>query len=171
MKRLSQSQSDLQNSLKRVTESNSTIADLRLELTNARAQQVAATEGGKEAIDKLQSTDTLVARALKRELDQLRENLNYSIYEREAQKSQLIDALLAKDKLRKEIEDSKCSQDENASRSINTDTSEVARKSENMVEKLRARLRERKQVSIHIVPAVQPNRQTGQIPCYRHHAG
>lgn len=67
--------------------------------------------------------------------------------ERDAQKSQLIEALLAKEKLRKEIEEGKELHDASATDPADTDASQAAKKSGEKIEKLRARLKERKQVS------------------------
>ncbi|KAJ6441712.1 glutathione S-transferase [Purpureocillium lavendulum] len=123
------------------------VADMERELIGAKAQVSAAEKGGSAAIDELKSTDKLISESLKAELDRLREEFSLVVSERDAQKSQLIEALLAKDKLRKEIEEGKELHDTSAGppEPADEDASEAVKKSGEKIEKLRARLKERKQ--------------------------
>ncbi|POR35013.1 Uncharacterized protein TPAR_04801 [Tolypocladium paradoxum] len=142
---LVQSQADLEDVTKRSTDLQTKVADMDREIIGARAQLSAAEKGGIEAIDELKSTDKLISESLKAELDRLREDYSFAVSERDAQKSQLIEALLAKDKLRKEIEEGKELQDTAAAGPADADASDTAKKSGEKIEKLRARLKERKQ--------------------------
>lgn len=124
------------------------VADTGRELTGAKAKLSAAEKGGIEAIDELKSTDKLISESLKSELDRLREEYSFVVNERDAQKSQLIDALLAKDRFRKEAEDTKEELQESITAGpADSDISEAVKKSGEKIEKLRSRLKERKQVS------------------------
>lgn len=113
----------------------------------AKGELSAVHKDGVAALDELKSTDKLISESLKGELDRLREELDFVTGEREAQKSQLIEALLAKDKLRKETEELKELQDTAALSTADQDSSEAAKKAAEKIEKLRDRLIERKQVS------------------------
>lgn len=117
------------------------------ELAQAKALLMAAEKGGIAAIDELKSTDKMISKSLKAELDSLRGNYNFVVSECEAQKSQLIEALLAKEKLRKEVEDGKESPVAMITDSAHASVSETIKKSGEKIEKLRERLKERKQVS------------------------
>lgn len=124
--------------------------DTDRELISAKANLSAAEKGGIEAINELKSTDKLISESLKAELDRLREDYSFVVSERDAQKSQLIEALLAKDRLRKEVEDAKELQENSTSGPADADMSEAMKKSSEKIEKLRTRLKERKQVSLVI---------------------
>lgn len=113
----------------------------------ARTELSAVQKDGISALDELKSTDKLISESLKAELDRLREELAFVSNERESQKTQLIDALLAKDKFRKDAEEAKELQETAALSSANQDSSEAAKKAAEKIEKLRDRLIERKQVS------------------------
>ncbi|UNI19749.1 hypothetical protein JDV02_005910 [Purpureocillium takamizusanense] len=131
---------------KRSADLQTKLADIERELISARAQLSAAEKGGSAAIDELKSTDKLISESLKAELDRLREEFSLVVSERDAQKSQLIEALLAKDKLRKEVEEGRELHDTPAlpTDHVDSDMSEAAKKSSEKIEKLRARLKERK---------------------------
>lgn len=144
-----QSQADLEDVTKRSTDLQTKVADMDREIIGARAQLSAAEKGGIDAIDELKSTDKLISESLKAELDRLREDYRFAVNERDAQKSQLIEALLAKDKLRKDIEEGRELQDAAVGGPADADASDAAKKSGEKIEKLRARLKERKQVSLH----------------------
>lgn len=113
----------------------------------ARTELSAVQKDGISALDELKSTDKLISESLKAELDRLREELAFVSNERESQKTQLIDALLAKDKFRKDAEEAKELQETTALSTANQDSSEAAKKAAEKIEKLRDRLIERKQVS------------------------
>lgn len=125
----------------------------------AKTELSAVHKDGISALDELKSTDKLISESLKAELDRLREELAFVSNERESQKTQLIDALLAKDKFRKDAEEVKELQETAALSTANQDSSEAAKKAAEKIEKLRDRLIERKQVSaatflIHQVPSL-----------------
>ncbi|KAF4591528.1 microtubule binding protein HOOK3 [Ophiocordyceps camponoti-floridani] len=141
---LLQAQSELEGVNKRYRELQSKTADIERELTSAKGQLSAAEKGGIDAIQELKSTDVLISESLKKELERLREEYRLVVGERDAQKSQLIEALLAKDKFRKEAEEAKELYDASAAGASVAETSE-APKLVKKIEKLRARLKERKQ--------------------------
>ena len=152
-KQLDESQAELADSKKQAHELQTIISDSGRELMGVKAELAAAEKGGVEAINELKSTDKLISESLKAELDRLREDYNFAVNERDAQKSQLIDALLAKDKFRKEAEDIKELQENLGIASAGVDGSDAAKKAGEKIEKLRARLIERKQVSYPKHPA------------------
>lgn len=118
----------------------------------AKTELSAVQKDGISALDELKSTDKLISESLKAELDRLREELAFVSNERESQKTQLIDALLAKDKFRKDAEEAKELQETAALSTANQDSSESAKKATEKIEKLRDRLIERKQVSLTASP-------------------
>ncbi|KAG6132380.1 hypothetical protein E4U12_003211 [Claviceps purpurea] len=142
---LTHSQEELDEARRRSGELQLKVIDTDRELMLAKAELLAAQKGGIEALDELNSTDKLISESLKVELDRLRENYNFVVVERDAQKSQLIDALLAKDRLRKEVEESKELQENATTSSTGANTSEAMKKFTEKIEKLRTRLKERKQ--------------------------
>ncbi|KAG5930604.1 hypothetical protein E4U60_007017 [Claviceps pazoutovae] len=142
---LTHSQEELDEARRRSGELQLKVIDTDRELMSAKAELLAAQKGGIEALDELNSTDKLISESLKVELDRLRENYNFVVVERDAQKSQLIDALLAKDRLRKEVEESKELQENATNSPAGANTSEAMKKFTEKIEKLRTRLKERKQ--------------------------
>lgn len=114
---------------------------------SAKTELSAVEKDGIAALNELKSTDKLVSESLKAELDRVREEVKFVTMEREAQKTQLIDALLTKDKLRKEMEEMKELQETAVSNAASQDASEATKKANEKIEKLRDRLIERKQVS------------------------
>ncbi|KAG6043866.1 hypothetical protein E4U17_000805 [Claviceps sp. LM77 group G4] len=142
---LTHSQEELDEARRRSGELQLKVIDRDRELMSAKAELLVAQKGGIEALDELSSTDKLISESLKVELDRLRENYNFVVVERDAQKSQLIDALLAKDRLRKEVEESKELQENATTSPVGANTSEAMKKFTEKIEKLRTRLKERKQ--------------------------
>lgn len=143
--KLVQAQEELAEATKRANDWQSQAADSSRDLASANAKLSAAEKGGIEAIDELKSTDKLISESLKSELDRLREDYSFVISERDAQKSQLIDALLAKDRFRKELEEMKELQDTTTNGAGDADMSEAMKRASDKIEKLRTRLKERKQ--------------------------
>lgn len=133
-------------------------ADKERELLSANSQLSALSKEGAAALDELKSTDKLISESLKSALDHLRNEHNFVLRERDAQRVQLIEALLAKDKFRKNAEDSKELQDAAATAANEADISEAAKKANDKIDKLRTRLKERQQVS----PLGFSSRQDGQ---------
>ncbi|PHH84067.1 hypothetical protein CDD83_2552 [Cordyceps sp. RAO-2017] len=142
---LMQSQSDLEAATQHSGDLKSRFADMERELIGARGRLSAAKKSGIDAMNELKSTDQLISESLQAELDRLRDEYGLVVGERDAQKSQLIEALLAKDRLRKEIEESKECQETASNGPTDIDTSDYVKKSGEKIEKLRARLKERKQ--------------------------
>jgi protein HOOK3 len=145
---LGQLQRDYEQLKKSSTEHQRKLVDTERELLGMKSQLSALQKDGISALDELKSTDKLISESLKAELDRLREELTFVTGEREAQKSQLIEALLAKDKMRKETEEAKELQETAALSTANQDSSEASKKAAEKIEKLRERLIERKQVSL-----------------------
>jgi hypothetical protein len=118
-------------------------ADQTRELVTVKTQLSAVEKDQTEAIDDLKKTDVLVSESLQGELVRLREKYNFAISERDAHKSQLVEALLEKDRLRKGSEEGK---DLDAK---DSDGPEISSKGAEKIEKLRERLKERNEVSGH----------------------
>lgn len=134
---------------KTIKDLSAQVADQGRELLAARAMLSAAGKDTVEALNELRGTDKVIIDSLKGELDRLREEMSYTTSERDAQKSQLIEALLAKDSFRKELEAGKESPDgaQGLGITMDSEVSEANKKSSEKVEKLRARLIESRQVS------------------------
>ncbi|KFA53292.1 hypothetical protein S40293_04696 [Stachybotrys chartarum IBT 40293] len=120
------------------------VADQNRELLEARSKLSAMSKQELDAVEELRGADKLIADSLKLEVERLRLELGDVTHERDAQKTQLIEALLAKDKLRKEAEGHRDAQD---SLEGLGDTDVAVKKSADKIEKLRTRLKERTQVS------------------------
>lgn len=121
------------------------LADKNREVLALQADLSAVQKDSIAALDELKNTDKLISTSLTSELERQREEYSFIMNERDALKSQLIEALLANDKLRKESDESKDLQ-EGTGLSTDGDGSEAAKKATEKVEKLRARLIQRNQV-------------------------
>lgn len=121
------------------------LGDKNRELLSAQTDLSAVQKDSIEALNELKNTDKLVSTSLTSELERQREETSFITNERDALKSQLIDTLLANDKLRKESDENK-DLNEVAGSSTDADGSEAAKKATEKVEKLRARLIQRNQV-------------------------
>lgn len=121
------------------------LGDKSRELLGLQADFSAVQKDSITALYELKNTDKLISTSLTSELERQREESSFITNERDALKSQLIDALLANDKLRKESDESKDLQ-EGTVLSTDVDGSEAAKKAAEKVEKLRARLIQRNQV-------------------------
>ncbi|KAJ4269730.1 hypothetical protein NW762_001398 [Fusarium torreyae] len=141
---LLQCEFELEQSRKREKDLSAQVADQGRDLLAAKAQLSALDKEGADALKELKSADVVIISSLKSELDHAREQLGYSTAEREAQQTQLVEALLAKDKLRKEVEEGRELQD--ITGSAEGDAPDSSKKGE-LIEKLRARLREIREVS------------------------
>ncbi|SPJ82192.1 related to hook3 protein [Fusarium torulosum] len=135
---------ELEQSKKREKDLSAQVADQGRELLAAKAQLSALDKEGADALKELKSADVVIVSSLKSELDHAREQLSYSTAEREAQQTQLVEALLAKDKLRKEVEEGRELQDFTGNGE--GDAPDGSKKGE-LIEKLRNRLREIREVS------------------------
>ncbi|KAF5673048.1 hypothetical protein FHETE_3533 [Fusarium heterosporum] len=135
---------ELEQSKKREKDLSAQVADQGREILAARSQLSAIDKEGADALKELKSADVVIISSLKSELDHAREQLSYTNSEREAQQTQLVEALLAKDKLRKEVEEGRELQD--ITGNGEGDASDGSKKGE-LIEKLRNRLREIREVS------------------------
>ncbi|KAL4727550.1 hypothetical protein ACLX1H_004233 [Fusarium chlamydosporum] len=136
---LMQCEFELEQSRKREKDLSAQVADQGRELLAAKAQLSALDKEGADALKEIKSSDVVIISSLKSELDHAREQLSYCTSERDAQQTQLVEALLAKDKLRKEVEEGRELQD--ITGSGEGDTPDGSKKGE-LIEKLRNRLRE-----------------------------
>ncbi|RGP68193.1 hypothetical protein FLONG3_8268 [Fusarium longipes] len=141
---LMQCEFELEQSKKREKDLSAQVADQGRELLAAKAQISALDKEGADAIKEIKSSDVVIISSLKSELDHAREQLSYCTSERDAQQTQLVEALLAKDKLRKEVEEGRELQD--ITGNGEGDASDGSKKGE-LIEKLRNRLREIREVS------------------------
>lgn len=137
---LLQANFELEQARKLERDQQTQIADKNRENLELRTQLSTMDKGSVEALNELKSTDNLISASIKAELDSLREEVKIMTSDMDAQKSQLIDALLAKEKFRKEVEEHKEAQEGLA-------TNPTDPKGGELVTKLRDRLRERQQVS------------------------
>ncbi|CAJ0555056.1 Ff.00g051210.m01.CDS01 [Fusarium sp. VM40] len=135
---------ELEQSKKREKDLSAQVSDQGRDLLAARAQLSALDKEGADALKELKSADVVIVSSLKSELDHAREQLSYSTAEKEAQQTQLVEALLAKDKLRKEVEEGRELQD--ITGNGEGDALDGSKKGE-LIEKLRNRLREIREVS------------------------
>ncbi|KAF4961615.1 hypothetical protein FSARC_10144 [Fusarium sarcochroum] len=142
---LLQCEFELEQSTKREKDLSAQVADQGRDLLAAKTQLSALDKEGDDALKELKSADVVIISSLKSELDHAREQLSYSTAEREAQQTQLVEALLTKDKLRKEVEEGRELQDITGS-AAEGDAPDSSKKGE-LIEKLRARLREIREVS------------------------
>lgn len=135
--RSEQLEENLEKAQRRLEQLENVNADQTRELVTVKTQLSAVEKDQTEAIDDLKKTDVLVSESLQGELVRLREKYNFAISERDAHKSQLVEALLEKDRLRKGSEEGK---DLDAK---DSDGPEISSKGAEKIEKLRERLKER----------------------------
>ena len=108
-----------------------------------------------DALDELKSTDKLISASLQNELEGLRKQHKTLQLDYDQQKTQLIDALLSKDRLRKEVDESSKETAlasptvANAAGSVldQAAVDELVRKSNEKLAKLGARVKQQKEVS------------------------
>ncbi|CAH0041585.1 unnamed protein product [Clonostachys solani] len=137
--RSEQLEENFEKAQRRLEQFENVNADQTRELVTLKTQLSAVEKDQTEAIDDLKKTDVLVSESLQGELVRLREKYNFAISERDAHKSQLVEALLEKDRLRKGSEEGK---DLDAS-AKDSDGPEISSKGAEKIEKLRERLKER----------------------------
>ncbi|VUC19811.1 unnamed protein product [Clonostachys rosea] len=137
--RSDQLEENLEKAQRRLEQLENVNADQTRELVTLKTQLSAVEKDQAEAIDDLKKTDVLVSESLQGELVRLREKYNFALSERDAHKSQLVEALLEKDRLRKGSEEGK---DLDAS-AKDLDGPEISSKGAEKIEKLRERLKER----------------------------
>ncbi|KAF7558623.1 hypothetical protein G7046_g5541 [Stylonectria norvegica] len=142
-----QSSFELEQSQKQNKDLQALVADQNRELLAARTQLSGLDKGGVEALNDFRNARQLIDESFKAQLESLQEEYKFVVNESDAQKSQLIEALIAKDKFRKKLEEDKDSQDVTTLVSTDPDFVEANKKTSEKVEKLRARLVELKEVS------------------------
>ncbi|CAI4219695.1 unnamed protein product [Parascedosporium putredinis] len=141
---LHQATADLKRETQRGADLQAQVSDQERELLTARTELSAVSKDGTEALEELKSTDTLVSASLREELDALRARVKALDSDNELQKSQLLDAYLAKDRLQKENVELKTGQVPSDAKNISDDViAEEVSKSTEKIEKLRERLRQR----------------------------
>ncbi|RMJ10042.1 hypothetical protein CDV36_010326, partial [Fusarium kuroshium] len=137
---LMQTQFELEQAKKREKDLTAQLADQGRDLLSARAELSALGHEGADALKELKTADVVIISSLKSELDHAREELSYCVAERDAQQTQLVQALLDKDKLRKAVEEGGLLQDSNTGEG---DVPDGDKKSE-LIAKLRTRLLEKR---------------------------
>jgi protein HOOK3 len=140
-----QLESDLEAAKKRVAELENQNADQARELLTVKTDLSAVGKDAVDALNDLKNTDNLVAKSLQSELERLRAKHTAVIEERDIHKSQLVEALLAKESLAKAAaQDGKVIPDSLAQ---DPDIVEGRKNQSEKIEKLRERLKERNEVS------------------------
>ncbi|SPO05316.1 related to hook3 protein [Cephalotrichum gorgonifer] len=147
-KQILQANLDLKNEQQRAADLDSQLADRDRDLLMVRSELSAAAKGGSEALEELKSTDQLISASLREELDLWRTRYKSLASELELSKSQVIEAFVAKDKFRKELDEitgvKGSTEDSNISEeTIGQDVNKLSEK----IEKLRERLKQRQEVS------------------------
>ncbi|RTE78823.1 hypothetical protein BHE90_006710 [Fusarium euwallaceae] len=137
---LMQTQFELEQAKKREKDLTAQLADQGRDLLSARAELSALGHEGADALKELKTADVVIISSLKSELDHAQEELSYCVAERDAQQTQLVQALLDKDKLRKAVEEGGLLQDSNTGEG---DVPDGDKKSE-LIAKLRTRLLEKR---------------------------
>ncbi|KAI8260874.1 hypothetical protein K4K58_001586 [Colletotrichum sp. SAR11_239] len=128
---------ELQAEKRKLTEVQAQLADKDRELLSARTDLSAVAKDSVTALEELKSTDQLISASVREELEAARLQIRNLSADLENRQSSLINALLEKDKLRKELDEAKEGRQDGA------ESSEVSQKREDKIEKLRARLKER----------------------------
>ncbi|EQB56567.1 hypothetical protein CGLO_03411 [Colletotrichum gloeosporioides Cg-14] len=128
---------ELQAEKRKLTEVQAQLADKDRELLSARTDLSAVAKDSVTALEELKSTDQLISASVREELEAARLQIRNLSADLENRQSSLINALLEKDKLRKELDEVKEGRQDGA------ESSEVSQKREDKIEKLRARLKER----------------------------
>ncbi|KAF4901781.1 hypothetical protein CGCF415_v005167 [Colletotrichum fructicola] len=128
---------ELQAEKSKLTEVQAQLADKDRELLSARTDLSAVAKDSVTALEELKSTDQLISASVREELEAARLQIRNLSADLENRQSSLINALLEKDKLRKELDEAKEGRQDGA------ESSEVSQRREDKIEKLRARLKER----------------------------
>ncbi|OHW97150.1 microtubule binding protein [Colletotrichum incanum] len=134
---IAQKTHELESEKRRLNEVQAQLADKDRELLSARTDLSAVAKDSVEALEELKSTDQLISGSIREELEAARQQLKNLGTDLEEQRSSLINALLEKDKLRKDLDEAKEGRQDGA------EPTEVVQKLQDKVEKLRVRLKER----------------------------
>ncbi|KAK2772439.1 microtubule binding protein [Colletotrichum kahawae] len=141
---------ELQAEKRKLTEVQAQLADKDRELLSARTDLSAVAKDSVTALEELKSTDQLISASVREELEAARLQIKNLSADLENRQSSLINALLEKDKLRKELDEAKEGRQDGA------ESSEVSQKREDKIEKLRARLKERQSVRFRHILQISP---------------
>ncbi|OHE96180.1 hypothetical protein CORC01_08557 [Colletotrichum orchidophilum] len=138
---LAQKSHELDSEKRKNSEIQAQLSDKDRELLSARTDLSAVAKDSVEALEELKSTDQLISGSIREELEAARQQLKNLGTDLEEQRSSLINALLEKDKLRKDLDEVKEGRQDGA------EPTEAAQKLQEKVDKLRIRLKERQSVS------------------------
>lgn len=138
---LAQKTHELDSEKRKLGEILAQLADKDRDLLSARTDLSAVAKDSVEALEELKSTDQLISVSIREELEAARQQVKNLGTDLEEQRSSLINALLEKDKLRKDLDEAKEGRQDGA------EPTEVVQKLQDKVEKLRSRLKERQSVS------------------------
>ncbi|WDK09361.1 hypothetical protein CGRA01v4_00639 [Colletotrichum graminicola] len=138
---IAQKTQELESEKRRLKEVQAQLSDKDRELLSARTDLSAVAKDSAEALEELKSTDQLISASIREELEAARQQLKNFATDLEEQRTSLINALLEKDKLRKDLDEAR------EARQDGTEPVEVVQKLQDKVEKLRGRLKERTSVS------------------------
>ncbi|KDN63645.1 hypothetical protein CSUB01_02324 [Colletotrichum sublineola] len=138
---VAQKTQELESEKRRLQEVQAQLADKDRELLSARTDLSAVAKDSAEALEELKSTDQLISGSIREELEAARQQLKNLGTDLEEQRTSLINALLEKDKLRKDLDEAKEARQDGA------EPTEIVQKLQDKVEKLRVRLKERTSVS------------------------
>ncbi|EFQ32251.1 uncharacterized protein GLRG_07395 [Colletotrichum graminicola M1.001] len=134
---IAQKTQELESEKRRLKEVQAQLSDKDRELLSARTDLSAVAKDSAEALEELKSTDQLISASIREELEAARQQLKNFATDLEEQRTSLINALLEKDKLRKDLDEAR------EARQDGTEPVEVVQKLQDKVEKLRGRLKER----------------------------
>ncbi|KAK1688547.1 hypothetical protein BDP55DRAFT_48041 [Colletotrichum godetiae] len=132
---LAQKAHELDSERRKNSEIQAQLSDKDRELLSARTDLSAVAKDSVDALDELKSTDQLISGSIREELEAARQQLKNLGTDLEEQRSSLINALLEKDKLRKDLDEAKDG--------TGAEPTEAAQKLQEKVDKLRVRLKER----------------------------
>ncbi|KAK2063027.1 hypothetical protein LY76DRAFT_642801 [Colletotrichum caudatum] len=134
---IAQKTQELESEKRRLKGVQAQLADKDRELLSARTDLSAVAKDSAEALEELKSTDQLISASIREELEAARQQLKNQATDLEQQRTSLINALLEKDKLRKDLDEAREARQDGA------EPTEVVQKLQDKVEKLRVRLKER----------------------------
>ncbi|KAF6828082.1 microtubule binding protein [Colletotrichum musicola] len=134
---LAQKTHELESEKRRLIEVQAQLADKDRELLSARTDLSAVAKDSVNALEELKSTDQLISASVREELEAARQQIKNLSADLESRQSSLINTLLEKDKLRKELDEVKEGRQDGA------EPTEAAQKLQEKVDKLRVRLKER----------------------------
>ncbi|KAI3558220.1 hypothetical protein CABS02_01367 [Colletotrichum abscissum] len=132
---LAQKAHELESERRKNSEIQAQLSDKDRELLSARTDLSAVAKDSVDALEELKSTDQLISGSIREELEAARQQLKNLGTDLEEQRSSLINALLEKDKLRKDLDEAKDGS--------SAEPTEAAQKLQEKVDKLRVRLKER----------------------------